>query len=239
MTTYLNIESIPFWAPEQVRLRRLITSAVADAVIPALSEINKAWTFHEIDGPILTPQICMNKEYTGDDVFFTQVFKSENQLALRPETTPSSYQYARERFRNKKSFPACVWQAGKSFRVEASDGARAATLRFNEFYQLEFQCIYAKGTMADYRTPVTTAMRTALDAVMLGTSRLVESDRLPSYSTQTMDIEMPWKGEWKEIASISTRTDFGDEYEVLELALGLDRAVLIAEQNYASRKESM
>ena len=237
MTSYLNIESIPFWAPEQVRLRRLITDTVVDAVLPALTRVNKAWSFHEIDGPILTPQICMNKEYTPDDVFFTQIFKSGNQLALRPETTPSSYQYARERFRNKKDFPACVWQAGKSFRVEASDGARAATLRFNEFYQLEFQCIYAKGTMADYRTPVTQAARLALDASMLGTTRLIESDRLPSYSTQTMDIEMPWKGDWKEIASISTRTDFGDDYEVLELAIGLDRAVLIAQQNYETRKE--
>lgn len=237
MTSYLNIESIPFWSPEQVRLRRLITQTVVDAVLPALTRVNKAWSFHEIDGPILTPQICMNKEYTGDDVFFTQIFKSGNQLALRPETTPSSYQYALTNFRNKKDFPACVWQAGKSFRVEASDGARAATLRFNEFYQLEFQCIYAEGTMADYRAPVTEAARLALDASMLGTTRLVKSDRLPSYSTQTMDIEMPWHDSWKEIASISTRTDFVEGFEVLELAIGLDRAVLIAQQNYETRKE--
>lgn len=239
MTSYLNIESIPFWNPAQVRLRRQIVEAVCATVPAALTGVNKAWTFHEIDGPILTPQICMNKEYSGDDVFFTQVFKGGNQLALRPETTPSSYQYALTNLRSKKDYPACVWQSGKSFRVEAADGARAATLRFNEFYQLEFQCIYAEGTMADYRTPVTRALRLALDASCLGTTRLVESDRLPSYSTCTMDVEMPWKGQWKELASISTRTDYQDGYEVLEIALGLDRATLVAEQNYAIRKETL
>lgn len=238
-TTYLNITSLPFWTPAQVARREIIIDTVKKAVPAALTAVNKAWTFHQIDGPQLTPQGFLSPEYGADDVFITQVEKGGQPLVLRAETTPSSYKYARDVFRNKKHYPACVWQVGKSFRVEAGDGARASTLRYNEFYQMEFQCIYAEDTKADYRTPATNALRLALEAACLGTTQIVPSDRQPSYSKNTMDIEMAWNGSWKELASISTRTDYDTGYEVLELALGIDRAVMMAEENYSIRREFM
>ena len=69
-------------------------------------------------------------------------------------------------------------------------------------------------------------------------ARIVESDRLPSYSKRTMDIEVDNGDKWMEVCSISLRTDFDKkaifqakkkvvekELLVLEIAFGLDRLV--------------
>ena len=55
--------------------------------------------------------------------------------------------------------------------------------------------------------------------------RFVESDRLPSYSESTLDIEVPYNGEWKEVASCSIRNDFSEDTRVAEIAIGMDRLV--------------
>ena len=57
-------------------------------------------------------------------------------------------------------------------------------------------------------------------------TRCVSSDRLPSYSKQTMDIEVKTPEKWLEICSISDRTDFTDNIRNVEVAFGLDRLVL-------------
>jgi len=70
-------------------------------------------------------------------------------------------------------------------------------------------------------------------------TRIVESDRLPSYSLRTMDIEVEIPNfRWMEVCSISKRTDLpfkatftnpknGNVVQkdclVLEIAIGLDR----------------
>jgi len=56
-----------------------------------------------------------------------------------------------------------MWQVGKSFRRELTDGATAAKLRFLEFTQLEFQCIYSSNTKADYREPLIDLVQTEID----------------------------------------------------------------------------
>ena len=64
-------------------------------------------------------------------------------------------------------------------------------------------------------------------------TRIVLSDRLPSYSKKTIDIEVFNGDKWMEIASISLRTDFGEitmknkqsNCLVLEIAIGLDRLI--------------
>lgn len=55
--------------------------------------------------------------------------------------------------------------------------------------------------------------------------RFVESDRLPSYSESTLDIETNYRDDWKEIASCSIRTDFSEDTRVCEIAIGLDRLI--------------
>ena len=121
-----------------------------------------------------------------------------------------------------------VWQVGKSFRVEKSDGATASKLRFNEFHQLEFQCIYSAGTKAHYRKYLMEAVSKDISMFLFGeVIRNVESDRLPAYSESTLDIEVPFKNDWKEVASCSIRTDFSEDARVCEIAIGLDRLVEI------------
>lgn len=75
-------------------------------------------------------------------------------------------------------------------------------------------------------------------------ARIVESDRLPSYSLRTMDIEVFNDDKWMEVCSISKRTDFPQKARihvkdrviekdllVLEIALGSDRLLY----NYLER----
>ena len=129
---------------------------------------------------------------------------------------------------------------GQSFRQERMDGATAAKLRFNAFYQLEFQCIYAEGTAA----PIAQTVREALVPVVARLTgletRLVPSDRLPAYSEETIDIEVLWQSptqdepEWKEVASTSIRSDFPaiaaqKPCRVFEVAFGMDRMVAVAQ----------
>ena len=129
-----------------------------------------------------------------------------------------------------KKLPLCVWQSGKSFRKEGQ-GQRANRLRFFEFYQLEFQSIYSKGTGADYYNPTIAALTKEVSRLTMKPVRIIESDRLPSYSTITMDIEVEQEpGVWREMASCSIRNDFSDDTLVAEFALGIDRIATIASQ---------
>ena len=146
-------------------------------------------------------------------------------LCLRAETTPSSYAYARSL---KPKLPLCIWQSGKSFRRETSDGATAAKLRFNEFYQLEFQCIYSNTTMADYRYKLIIDIASEIERFTNCKTRIIPSDRLPSYSESTEDIEVLFNGNWREIASCSIRNDYSEDTKVAEIAIGLDRVVVVS-----------
>lgn len=229
-----GLGGLRFWTEEEILARDQATALLALTMRQTLTRINSAWSFHRVDGPLLTPRPFISPAYTDDDVFALVAPLGDQSAALRAETTASSYLYAEHLMASGQTkMPTCIWQAGKSFRRETSDGARPSTLRYNEFYQLEFQCIYNVSTKADYRGVVEPAIQTAIRQITLAqTSRMVESDRLPSYSVSTRDVEILWKGEFKEVASISTRTDFNRENTVvLEVAIGLDRLVAIREAN--------
>lgn len=146
-------------------------------------------------------------------------------LRLRPETTQSSYMYAKSL--NKK-LPLCVYQKGKSFRRELNDGATASKLRFNEFWQLEFQCIYSDSTKADYRASLIPVILKEISRFTSLETKILESDRLPSYSESTIDIEVNHKGRWIEMASCSIRNDFSKDTKVCEIAIGLDRVATLS-----------
>ena len=162
---------------------------------------------------------------------------TEDDLVLRPETTPSSYAYAAHMLNNNTILPPfCVLQSGKSFRREQDQVTK--NMRLKEFYQQEFQCIYAADTLNDYQEKVLEPIRAMFQKVIGLPARIVESDRLPSYSLRTMDIEIDNGDKWMEICSISKRTDFPQKVKfqtkngviekdmlVLEIAIGLDRCV--------------
>lgn len=215
---YFGIGGLRFWAEDEIERREAFLTLAASTVRRTLSEINPAFRTFRVEGPTLTPRAFVSAAYDDADLFTTNVRKAGQALVLRGETTTSTYAWARN---SHERLPVCFWQAGKSFRTETNDGASASKLRFNEFWQQEFQVIYRTGTKADYRN----ALIRALDSLWKCQTRIVNSDRLPSYSRSTIDIEAPFNGVWKEIASCSLRTDYAPDVEVCEIALGLDRVV--------------
>lgn len=235
---FYGVESLRFYDEAEIELREMMTSRISNTVKRTLTQVNPAWKFYRVEGPLLTPQNFVNDSYDEDDIFITQIEKSGSKLVLRPETTASSYMFASKKYANNK-LPLCAWQVGKSFRVEKSDGATAAKLRFNEFYQLEFQCIYSVGTKADYRKYLMDAVSEQIGMFLSGEKiRFVESDRLPSYSESTLDIEVPFRNEWKEVASCSIRTDFSEDTRVCEIAIGLDRLIEIHNERYGRNENT-
>lgn len=230
---------LPFWTEREIMVREQAVARLHAAVSGALIGLNSAWAFHRVEGPLLTPRQHISSAYDDSDIFMLRAKLGEDDAALRAETTASSYLALEAMLkRGDVRYPVCVWQVGKSFRVEATDGATASNLRYNEFYQCEFQCAYKANSKADYRAAVEPAVAEAIRKITgARETRLVPSDRLPAYSQQTNDIEVPYthpgsSEKWKEMCSISTRTDFPAEgVLVLEIAVGLDRLVAVEGTN--------
>jgi len=225
MINLYKIGGLPFWTEEEILRREQFIETLNLTMKIALKSINKAFEMHRIEGSLMMPFDHVNAAYDDGDVFINQKF------AMRPETTNGSYLYARHLLNNGHKKPICVWQAGKSFRVESNDGATASKLRFNEFYQIEFQCIYSNESKADYMTHVSNYVKEIISELTFSETRIVDSDRLPSYSKKTIDVECIYNGDWKEMCSISLRTDFSDTDTVLEVAIGLDRLVMANMKN--------
>ncbi|RUM46528.1 MAG: hypothetical protein DSY80_01950 [Desulfocapsa sp.] len=223
-----EIGGLRFWNEREILSRTHVQEQLVLAVKIGLRRVNPAWRFFQCETPILTPETHIHAEYVGgSDVYITNGKAAGHGLYMRPETTAGSYAYMKQLLnKSKVRLPLCVWQAGKSFRQEVNDGASAAKLRFNEFWQLEFQCCYAEGTKADYQAHILPDLLATMLTLGSGKVRTVDSDRLPSYSTKTVDIEMYdfSYDRWVEVASISERTD-NENGHVLEIAIGLDRLV--------------
>jgi glycyl-tRNA synthetase len=223
-----GLGGLRFWNESEIELREAFQSIASYEVGRTLRRINPAFTIARCEGPILTPRDRINPEYSETDIFVTSEKRGGQYLCLRAETTASSYAVARHMMQNGAKLPICVWQAGKSFRTERNDGASAAKLRFNEFWQQEFQVIYRADTKADYRTALMERIRLQVKRFTGLQCDFKPSDRLPSYSESTVDIEVMWHGKWKEVASCSIRNDFGPDIKVCEIAIGLCRIATMA-----------
>jgi glycyl-tRNA synthetase len=242
-----DVGGLRFWRQNELRLRNRIKETLADCVTATLLDLNQMWRFEEVDTPVLMPRDLFSCAYDESDIFVLKDEIAGREYALRAETTIGSYRLAEQLIREGAMRPPfCIWTAGQSFRQERSDGATAAKLRFNSFYQLEFQCIYSKPWIDDNQkqrgttAPIPERVREALVPVVQKLTgletRLVPSDRLPAYSEETIDIEVLWRDDWKEVASTSIRTDFPqdlpglkDPMRVFEVAFGLDRMVAVTQ----------
>jgi len=244
MEAIYRSNGLMFWNHEEIKLREFFINHFAERIEFVLWRENPAWKMVRIEAPLLTPSNLLNPNYTQDDVFWQNnqgMDEGTYSLSLRPETTPGSYIYAQHLLHTQSGHkpPLCVWQAGKSFRRERDQVQK--NMRLKEFWQQEFQCIYIADTMNDYYKAVLEPMRSILSMALgypLEKSRVVESDRLPSYSQITMDVEIDNGDKWMEICSISRRTDFPEKLVfqgkngniekdalVLEIAIGLDRCL--------------
>ena len=238
MINLYTTNGLMFWDEKEIKYRNYIKQVFTDEIENILRGENRAWHFFEIEAPVLIPRELINPNYTNEDIW-AQETKEENvsELVLRPETTPASYVYACHMLNSNMILPPfCVLQTGKSFRREQDQVSK--NMRLKEFYQQEFQCIYAADTLNDYQEKVLEPLRNLFQKIIGLPARIVESDRLPSYSLKTMDVEVDNGDKWMEVCSISKRTDFPQKVKfqtkngilekdmlVLEIAIGLDRCV--------------
>lgn len=225
-----GLGGLRFWSEAEIQLREAFIAIVAGAVKRKLVSINPAWRFCQVEGPSLSPAEMVSSAYTSDDVFVTNHAAGNGFLCLRAETTATSYAWATHLLKTTNAkLPFCVWQVGKSFRRETNDGASASKLRFNEFHQIEFQCIYSDTTKADYRGHLMEAVSTEIERFTMRSVKMADSDRLPSYSESTIDIMLNYDADkWREVASCSIRNDFSPDTKNCEIAIGLDRVVSLA-----------
>src|ERR1700735_798181 len=93
-----------FWTEDEIELREMFAARAISVVKRTLLDMNPAWSFARMEGPILTPKSVISSEYDENDLFVTNHEAGGEFLCLRPETTQSSYAYAR--FLNKK-LPLC------------------------------------------------------------------------------------------------------------------------------------
>ena len=207
-----------FFSEEDIAIREMIVARVLMVLRTSLLRQNSAFSFHRCEAPCLMPKEMVNANYGDEDVFGTH-----DDLVLRPETTKGSYLYAMELLNTHNDIkvrpPLVVWQHGRSFRREQDQVLR--NMRLKEFYQLEFQIIYSESTKNDYSPSVIEDIRSVLSE-FVGTSRIEDSDRLPSYSEWTKDVVR--EDNSMEVCSISMRKDL-EGFKVLEVAIGTDRMV--------------
>lgn len=215
-----------FWNEKEIQYRNSAVTLIVSELSRALKSINGAFQFYQCDAPILTPCNLISSNYTADDFFVTQEL-----LALRPETTPGSYAYARYLLGSHKKIspPLVVWQHGKSFRREQDKTLKH--MRLKEFNQLEFQVLFAESTKADYHSILLDTTASVIE-YLVGDCRLEHSDRLPHYSTETIDIVRVDNN--MELCSISKRTDY-EGLRNIEVAIGTDRIVFNHKLNPESR----
>lgn len=248
MKPIYEINGLVHWSEREINARERFTRFFADEVGAFLRGQNKAWEIERVEGPIMLPMPLVNPNYTGDDLWcFMRHNADEPMMVARPETTPTTYAWMRQRIERQDgvSLPYCCWQAGKSFRNETTDAFRLSHVRLKEFYQQEFQCAYTASTMNDYQANCLEVVKAILSDATGRETRVVESDRLPSYSQRTVDIEVQYGDRWMEICSISKRMDFPCKFTyqskkgpvesdvlVLEIAIGLDRVVAAWKGNF-------
>lgn len=241
----LGLGQLRTWSEDEIEYREHLIRRLSRGMIDSLTSLNPAWQFIRIESPVLIPKNQIDLAYTSEDIFHTDDTAHGHPLCLAPETTIYSYKYAADLITRGQRLPVCIWQARKSFRKESLDGANASKMRYKEFYQLEFQCLFSKTTKADIHTWLVGEM-TDLIATAYRRTHNVASDRLPSYSLKTTDIEVYDKhaNEMREVASISQRTDFFEDasfrgeashgINVVEVAFGLDRLVQLKAKDATS-----
>jgi glycyl-tRNA synthetase len=232
-----DFNALPFFNKKDLLLKDYLVRRIELEIQEILHAQNKAWQFIQIEAPSLIPRQYINQNYTNEDIWMQETL-NHSPIALKPETTPSSYLYMEHILKNQQALPPlCVWQVSKSFRREQDQPTKHC--RFKEFYQQEFQCLYAQDTKNNYQESVIEPLANMFMNIIALPTRIVLSDRLPDYSLKTIDIEVFNADKWMEVCSVSLRKDF--TYEpiiknnpkpcyVLEIALGIERLIYNIEQ---------
>jgi glycyl-tRNA synthetase len=220
MLPLFDANGLVLWTEEEIKVRRMLEDYFVSSLKTNLLTQNRAFQMFQCEAPLLIPRQFVNENYTEEDIFVTQ-----DDLVLKPETTSTSYLYAMELLNTHNDMkvkpPFVIWQHSRSARNEQDNVLK--NMRLKEFYQLEFQILFSETTRNDYYPSIIEAMRKAASD-FIGPCRLEQSDRLPSYSSETTDIVCDRND--MEVCSMSRRHDFPDSrIKVIEVAFGTDRCV--------------
>lgn len=213
--------SLVFWNEKDIILHNFYREIITQEIKEFLLSMNPAFQMIRCDAPSLIPNELIHSNYTKSDVYF----QDEDNVALKPETTMSSYVYAQYLLNNhndiKYRLPIVVWQHSKSFRKEQDKSLN--NMRLKEFYHLEYQILYNKTTKNDYYSKIIEHINKIV-SLYVNPSYVEISDRLPTYSEVTTDIIIQKNN--MEVCSISKRTDYPDQnINVVEIAFSTDRLV--------------
>src|SRR5574338_1614133 len=108
MDNLYNVNGLIFWTEEEIRLREMFKQHFVSALSSNLKVQNRGFEFIQVEAPLLTPRIFINKNYTDEDMFVL-----DDALVLRPETTMGSYQAILELLsphnERKVKPPVVVW----------------------------------------------------------------------------------------------------------------------------------
>jgi len=218
-----NKNGLVFWTEEDLVKRDYVVSRIKSDLMACLMGMNAAFKSVRVEAPVITPEHLISREYASSGVF-----KVDDGLFLRPETTAGTYEYAKILLNGygdvKYKPPIVVWQMGKSFRREQDQPTKF--MRLKEFHQLEFQILFSKSTANDYYPGIAKSVLYSIAAITGRGCRTVDSDRIPSYSVQTTDIESILLN--MELCSISKRTDY-EGLNNIEVAVGVDRVLYAME----------
>lgn len=232
---YDNLAGLRFWTETELQKREIIQNQIVSEVDRVLRQINQMWRVSRVEAPLMMPVNQLSGSYTRSDVFMLMDAPGgPNQYVLRPETTNGTYLMAEQMIKEGVIRPPfALWQMGPSFRRELSDGATAAKLRFNQFNQLEFQLICSDDTKAPFEQALRENLLELVKKITHLDAVLIPSDRLPSYSEETIDIEVITEdGQNREVCSTSKRNDFPDvgskKLRNFEIAFGIDRLVALS-----------
>ena len=211
--------SLPIWEEQEIEFRNYLIRFFGGEVTRILSNENRAWRFLRVESSPLALLSSVSDEYDKSDFF--QIADSD--MCLRPETTKGSYSMAEFLLSHhtKLKPPICVWQAGLSFRREQD--ATMCKMKLKSFYQQEFQCLFHSSSKNSYINNSSHQVSCAISNAIGKKTSLIVSDRIPSYSSMTLDVVDP---DGLELCSMSLRNDYPDtEMSVFEIAIGLDRCV--------------
>lgn len=214
-----NKNGLVFFSQKEIEYRENCEREISREIFECMKSQNLSFQMIKIEAPLLTPTDLINPNYSKEDYY------NIGDVSLRPETTMGSFEYAKSILSGgyediKYRAPIIIYQHGKSFRKEQDQPTKF--MRLKEFYQLEFQIIYSPTTACDYSEKLFNCVLETLQKVVSKLCRIEPSDRLPSYSTKTMDIVVDDNN--MEICSMSQRNDLIG-FNVLEVAIGTDRLI--------------
>jgi hypothetical protein len=64
-----EIESLRFYTEEEILLRNQFTERLFNKLKQTLLDMNQAWKFHRVEGPLLTPRNHVSNSYDENDIY--------------------------------------------------------------------------------------------------------------------------------------------------------------------------